>query len=558
MSSSSQKASIQEIIDTTQESGPEDNSSGSEAENQGRADGDAAPEAPQASSSKRKKKKRSKVAKVLNTVRGKEIPQALVNHVVGEVKAEHGANAPEADPEVVRQALEQLRIMDVLKGKAGVAGRGKKAMGEHKFWATQPVPQLGEGAPVEDGYIEPTKAIEDVRQEPYPLPKDFEWSILDINDPKQIKEVYDLLSLNYVEDDEAAFRFQYSAEFLEWALKPPGYYKEWHIGVRVSSNKKLVAFISGVPITIRVRGNVFRASEINYLCVHKKLRSKRLAPVLIKEVTRQVNLQGVAQAIYTAGVVIPTPVSTSFPSHPSNRYYHRSLNIPKLIDVKFTFIPRNMTLARMIREYKTDTTPHLPGLREMEEKHVAGVADLFTRYMQRFDMSPIMTVDEMRHQFLSGKGDVDKPSENYRRPKQVVWTYVVEDPETHRVTDFFSFYSLPSTIINHPKHNILEAAYLFYYASDAAFATGEDADGKLKNRLVQLMRDALIIANEAKFDVFNAVTLMDNVSFLEDLKFGAGDGLLNFYLYNWRTAPLAGVKPIDDVGAGKGVGVVML
>lgn len=37
------------------------------------------------------------------------------------------------------------------------------------------------------------------------------------------------------------------------ALKPPGYYKEWHIGVRVSSNKKLVAFISGVPMSLRVR-----------------------------------------------------------------------------------------------------------------------------------------------------------------------------------------------------------------------------------------------------------------------------------------------------------------
>lgn len=32
----------------------------------------------------------------------------------------------------------------------------------------------------------------------------------------QIKEVYDLLSLNYVEDGEANFRFKYSAEFLEW------------------------------------------------------------------------------------------------------------------------------------------------------------------------------------------------------------------------------------------------------------------------------------------------------------------------------------------------------
>ena len=32
--------------------------------------------------------------------------------------------------------------------------------------------------------------------------------------------------------------------------------------------------------------------EINFLCVHKKLRSKRLAPVLIREITRRVNLKG--------------------------------------------------------------------------------------------------------------------------------------------------------------------------------------------------------------------------------------------------------------------------
>lgn len=110
------------------------------------------------------------------------------------------------------------------------------------------------------------------------------------------------------------------------ALKPPGYHQEWHIGVRVKSNNKLVAFISGVPISLRVRGkyvsvtlhlpvvsrnaSVFTAAEINYLCVHKKLRSKRLAPVLIKEVTRRCHLKGVFQAIYTAGLVLPTPVST--------------------------------------------------------------------------------------------------------------------------------------------------------------------------------------------------------------------------------------------------------
>jgi hypothetical protein len=54
----------------------------------------------------------------------------------------------------------------------------------------------------------------------------------------------------------------------------------------------------------------FKAAEINFLCAHKKLRNKRLAPVLIKEVTRRVNLKGIWQAVYTAGVVIPTPIST--------------------------------------------------------------------------------------------------------------------------------------------------------------------------------------------------------------------------------------------------------
>lgn len=75
-------------------------------------------------------------------------------------------------------------------------------------------------------------------------------------------------------------------------------------------------------------------AEINFLCVHKRLRSKRLAPVLIKEVTRRVNLCGACsrrwllslahvrrlisglclradmwQAVYTAGVVLPRPVT---------------------------------------------------------------------------------------------------------------------------------------------------------------------------------------------------------------------------------------------------------
>jgi glycylpeptide N-tetradecanoyltransferase len=66
---------------------------------------------------------------------------------------------------------------------------------------------------------------------------------------------------------------------------------------------------------------------------------------------------------------------------------------------------------------------------------------------------------------------------------------------------------------------------------------------------------------QAKFDVFNALTLLDNPLFLVDQKFGPGDGQLHYYLFNYRTADLpSGVdaKNQVDVTQRGGVGVVML
>jgi glycylpeptide N-tetradecanoyltransferase len=83
----------------------------------------------------------------------------------------------------------------------------------------------------------------------------------------------------------------------------------------------------------------------------------------------------------------------------------------------------------------------------------------------------------------------------------------------------------------------------------------------LKERLNALMNDALILAKKFNFDVFNALTLLDNPLFLEQQKFGAGDGQLHYYLYNYRTSIIAGgVDAKNNVDASQrgGVGVVML
>ena len=59
--------------------------------------------------------------------------------------------------------------------------------------------------------------------------------------------MYVLLTNNYVEDDDNTFRFDYSREFLKWALTPPGYQPKWLVGVR-NKSEDLVACITGVPV----------------------------------------------------------------------------------------------------------------------------------------------------------------------------------------------------------------------------------------------------------------------------------------------------------------------
>jgi len=57
------------------------------------------------------------------------------------------------------------------------------------------------------------------------------------------------------------------------------------------------------------------------------------------------------------------------------------------------------------------------------------------------------------------------------------------------------------------------------------------------------------------------LTLLDNPLFLQDQRFGPGDGRLHYYLYNYRTSPIAGgidEKNSLDVERMGGIGVVML
>jgi glycylpeptide N-tetradecanoyltransferase len=62
--------------------------------------------------------------------------------------------------------------------------------------------------------------------------------------------------------------------------------------------------------------------------------------------------------------------------------------------------------------------------------------------------------------------------------------------------------------------------YMYYYAPKT-------------NAPMEILSMALEQANEMGCDVFNALNIMGNTETFEELKFGSGDGYLNYYFYNY-------------------------
>ncbi|KAH9247035.1 hypothetical protein BASA81_015373 [Batrachochytrium salamandrivorans] len=412
---------------------------------------------------------------------------------------------PAAVPPVSEAVLQALAKFGIAQPSAPAAPTAKPD--SHKFWGTQPVPQTaGQALPL--GPIE-VKTVADVKKDPYKLPEGFEWCLIDWENDAVLEECYVLLRDNYVEDDDAMFRFDYSKEFLRWALMPPTWRREWQVGVMQSSNKKIRAMITGTPQLIRTceEHPPTLMCEINFLCIHKKLRAQRLAPVLIKEVTRRVNLTNVFQAVYTAGVSIPTPIGVPA------KYWHRSLNPRKLIDIGFSSLGHRQTIQRLTRILELPPQVTTPGWRPLEKRDLAQVFTLLTAYLSQFRLHvEFHDLVEVGHIFLPQPG--------------VVSSYVVENKKG-QITDFASFYHLYSSIMKNPKHKTLRAGYSFY-----------NAPGSLS--LQDLYANLLIEAQKQDMDVFNALDLMKNRPCFEPLKFGIGDGNLHYYLFNYSMG-----KPCD-------------
>ncbi|KAF9764393.1 Glycylpeptide N-tetradecanoyltransferase 2 [Nosema granulosis] len=341
--------------------------------------------------------------------------------------------------------------------------------GNHRFWNTQPV-EVGEGNSI---IKHPSKIL----TEPLVLPEGFAFE--NVTD---VKEISKFLSENYVEDVSEQFRLQYSDKFMNYIINNPKHKEEYSLGLRF--NNKLVGYVFAREHVLVVEEKESKVASVNFLCVSKDLRGKRISPVLIKEITRRCNCNGIYQAIFTSGTQFSFKVSES-------NYYHRPLNVKKLVSTGFT----------------TDTKPvKVPtarkNTRKATEDDIEKMFELYQMTSATFKLYEKMDFDDFKYNFLNDS--------------EVISTYVNYNED--KLVSFGSYYILETFCIQ--KKMKIKGAYLYYCCG-----------GEIKD----VVSDLLNFASEEKCDVLNAIDIAESSKFIDSLDFCYGTGVLNYYLFNWKT-----------------------
>ena len=369
-------------------------------------------------------------------------------------------------------------------------------MEKHKFWNNQPIDiskNSLENKPVE------IKTIEDVRKNSYGLPLEYEWYTFDLNNEDDLDMLYLFLLEYYVNNPDATKRFHYSKELLKWLLISN--FNDLIIGVKYKN--KICATICGIPLTVQIKSeNIvkqIKMVEINFLCIHYNIRNKRLTPVLIKEMTRRTNLHDIWQAFYTTSIDLPNNLF-------EGTYYHRCINIPKLIDLGFTFLSK-LDVKKTSKVYKIEDTLNI-NIRLLEDKDCKSCYEKFNTFHEKFKISIRFNEEEFKNHFI---------------PNKVIYSYVVENDKG--ITDFISFFDLSTQVRKNSKYKNLKVAYGYYYFY-------------FNTPLENLVSNSLVLLKKEGFELVNYLDQYDNQLFFDKLKFIKGNASMNFNFYNWICPPV--------------------
>ena len=367
----------------------------------------------------------------------------------------------------------------------------------YKFWKDQPMTKFKEIISKEDQIV--NVESDKISKEADVLPQGFVWSNIDFNSREQTNKLSEFLSKYYMVDQNEYFSGVYTAEFIEWIYKDKD---SVAVTVNTEKNNSIVGVIIGRVIKLRLNKNILDTVETNFLCIHPKLRNKRLVPQLIKELKRQFNLKGYFHGTFVDTEYIYTPFATV-------KRFNRAINPKQLVETKYIRLEDKVNIKDVKKTLKLPEKPS-KNFVKMEEHHIDQAFDVFNNYIGKYSCHIILNKKEFNDLFINNK---------------FVTAYVKEDNDGN-VLDFISYYFTHSNVLKYnEKFKVIRKANLFYYT-----CTNETE--------YRMIKDILVVARDNCMDVFNASEIMENQYVLKELGFEENSANLHYYMYNWRTKSL--------------------
>ncbi len=336
----------------------------------------------------------------------------------------------------------------------------------------------------------------EISQTPLKLPEGYSWRIFDTLKLEECKEIADFLKLNYIEDNKNNYRLNYTEDFIYWYLNC---IKSKAIGVITTDDNMLVGCITSRYIKVSLNKNIEDLVEIDFLCIKKNTRNNKLCPILIQEITRFSNLDGVFEAIFTSENKYYNLLS-------GVNYYSRMINIKHLYDINY--IKGNNKLTDLENYF---ALPKIKGSKQLikitkenSSQYIEKCYELYNKYITKFTVHEIFTKDNFIKSFVNNH----------------VITYVLV--ENNNILDFISYYSINLSIIENPDENMKDG-YLYYYSNTS-------------NSLYKMFQLLLYKLKENNIDTFLALNIMEtDENILNDMKFMKDSGSFNYFLFKNKT-----------------------
>ena len=234
-------------------------------------------------------------------------------------------------------------------------------------------------------------------------------------------ELNEFLNKNY-EQNLSVFTIDY----LKWILK------DAIIIIVTNNDSKIVGFIYAKPITYKVINQHIDTYYTDLLCTHKKVRGKKLARLLMREMYNKVYDKSVG-LIFNLDKQYDKMISIV----ESPKWLCRPLNIDKLSTTIFSKITDNQKKL-LIEKYENSIQPNnlIQHIKNAEQKDILDLMDIYNDHNSNYSISHILNRYDFENIYMN----------------EFVHTYVIA-PD--KIQDFFSYY------ISHTKKGETYA-YIYY------------------------------------------------------------------------------------------------